>query len=173
MGEKGTFYFSESNLALRPIRSLNSYRKTRASGTYVLVLRVPRRARVDIGKLGRFELRPGYYCYVGSGFGPGGVLSRLAHHFRPVARPHWHVDHLRKAALVEEAWYAHHKRKREHRWAAILGGMPNASIAVPRFGSSDCSCPSHLLYFRSRPVADRLSRPLQFNSRIGVRVGSP
>ncbi|MBI2998760.1 MAG: GIY-YIG nuclease family protein [Deltaproteobacteria bacterium] len=126
-----------------------------------MVLRLPNRTRIAIGKLGRFELRPGYYCYVGSGFGPGGVLSRLAHHFRPVEHPHWHVDHLRKVALVEEAWYAVHERKHEHRWAAILGRMPGASIAIPRFGSSDCSCPGHLLSFRTRPAPGEFARPLR------------
>ena len=133
-------------------------RRARRSGTYVLVLRLPSRTRLAIGKLGRFDLRSGYYCYVGSGFGPGGVLSRLAHHFRPIRHPHWHVDYLRKVALVEGAWYAVHEQKQEHHWAAILGRMPDASIAIPGFGASDCSCPSHLLYFRARPTTDHLAR---------------
>lgn len=138
--------------------SARSGRGTRGSGTYVLVLRLSSSTRVEIGKLGRFDLRPGYYCYVGSAFGPGGVFSRLAHHFRPVGRPHWHVDHLRKVARVEEAWYAVHERKREHQWAAVLSRTPNASIAIPRFGSSDCRCPGHLVYVRTLPATRRFAR---------------
>lgn len=130
-------------------------------GTYVLVLHLSSRTRVEIGKLGGFILKPGYYCYVGSAFGSGGVFSRLAHHFRPVRRPHWHVDHLRKVAHVEEAWYAVHEQKREHQWVAILRSMPDASIAIPRFGSSDCSCPGHLLYFRARPATRRFARAVR------------
>ncbi|MBI2540538.1 MAG: DUF123 domain-containing protein, partial [Deltaproteobacteria bacterium] len=76
-------------------------RTARRSGTYVLLLRLPSRTHLAVGKLGGFDLSSGYYCYVGSGFGPGGVLSRLAHHLRPIRRPHWHVDYLRKAALIE------------------------------------------------------------------------
>lgn len=140
------------------------------SGTYVLVLRMASRARVDIGKLGRFDLKPGYYCYVGSGFGPGGVLSRLAHHFRPVKHPRWHVDYLRTVASVEEAWYGAHAQKQEHGWAAILGGMSNASIAIPRFGSSDCACPGHLLYFRARPTSGEFARLLKRVSNL-TRLG--
>ncbi|MBI2175088.1 MAG: GIY-YIG nuclease family protein [Candidatus Omnitrophica bacterium] len=97
------------------------------------------RTRLAIGRLGGFELKSGYYCYVGSGFGPGGVRSRLAHHFRPIRRPHWHVDYLRKAALIERAWYAVHEKKQEHRWAEILRRMANASNPIPGFGSTDCS----------------------------------
>ncbi len=136
-------------------------RGTHRSGTYVLVLRLSSSTRVEIGKLGSFDLRPGYYCYVGSAFGPGGVFSRLAHHFRPVGRPHWHVDHLRKVAHVEEAWYAVHERKREQQWAAILSRMPDASIAIPRFGSSDCRCPGHLVYFRALPATRRFARSVR------------
>jgi len=127
-------------------------KRTRGSGTYVLVLRLPHSRRLAIGKLGRFYLRSGYYCYVGSGFGPGGVLARLSHHFRPARHPHWHVDYLRKIASIEAAWYAMHEKTQEHRWASILGRMPDASIPVPGFGSSDCSCPSHMLYFSARPT---------------------
>ncbi len=141
--------------------SARSGRGTRGSGTYVLVLRLSSRTRVEIGKLGRFDLRPGYYCYVGSAFGSGGVFSRPAHLFRPVARPHWHVDHLRKVARVEEAWYTVHDRKREHQWAAVLSRMPDASIAIPRFGSSDCRYAGHLLYFRTRPTTRRFARSVR------------
>lgn len=135
-------------------------------GTYVLILGISRKARVQIGKLGRFDLTPGYYGYVGSAFGPGGVGSRLVHHLRPVRRPHWHVDHLRKVAHVEETWYAVHDQRREHQWAAMLLGMPNASMAIPGFGSSDCRCPSHLLYFPARPAAG------QFLRLLGARRGA-
>lgn len=136
-------------------------RRARGSGTYVLLLRLASPARLAIGKLGGFDLRSGYYCYVGSGFGSGGVLSRLAHHFRPIRHLHWHVDYLRKVALVEKAWYAVHKQKQEHRWAAILARMPDASIPLPGFGATDCSCPSHLLYFRARPTTNHLARLLR------------
>jgi hypothetical protein len=29
--------------------------------------------------------------------------------------------------------------------------LPGMTIPVPRFGSSDCRCPAHLVYFGERP----------------------
>jgi len=40
----------------------------------------------------------------------------------------------------------------EHDLAAALGKL--AGWTVPRFGSSDCSCPSHLFGFRENPIRD-------------------
>ncbi len=36
--------------------------------------------RIQIGKLGQFKFKKGYYAYVGSAFGPGGLNSRIKHH---------------------------------------------------------------------------------------------
>ncbi len=40
-------------------------------GTYVLIASAPRMKRVEIGRLGRFDIPPGFYAYVGSAFGAG------------------------------------------------------------------------------------------------------
>ena len=47
-----------------------------APGTYVLVLRCSSNRTIRVGCLGSIRLRPGYYLYVGSGFGPGGLRAR-------------------------------------------------------------------------------------------------
>jgi Uri superfamily endonuclease len=46
-------------------------------GTYVIVLASRTAGRVRVGKLGTFQLRPGFYVYVGSAHGPGGLRARL------------------------------------------------------------------------------------------------
>ena len=51
-----------------------------APGTYVLVLRCSSNRTIRVGCLGSIRLRPGYYLYVGSGFGPGGLRARIDHH---------------------------------------------------------------------------------------------
>jgi len=50
-------------------------------GTYVLIASVPQMKRIEIGRLGRFDIIPGYYAYVGSAFGSGGLRAHLGHHF--------------------------------------------------------------------------------------------
>ena len=50
--------------------------------------------RIDIGSLGRFDILPGFYAYVGSAFGAGGLRARIGHHLESTAWPHWHIDYL-------------------------------------------------------------------------------
>lgn len=118
-------------------------------GTYILVLLLPRDANLRIGKLGRFDFAAGYYTYVGSAMGPGGLSARLRHHLRSSSKPHWHIDYLRRAAKVEEIWYREEKMILEHRWAGILSQLSNVTEPVKSFGASDCHCSSHLFYSES------------------------
>jgi len=122
-----------------------------APGTYALVLLFPRARRVKIGRLGVFTFQPGWYVYVGSAFGPGGLRTRCQRHFRRTVQDRWHIDYLKKASLVKAVWFASDPVRREHQWAEIIGGLPEAEMPVLKFGSSDCSCPTHLFYFQTRP----------------------
>lgn len=132
-----------------------------ATGSYVLVLRLLVRTHLRIGRLGRRELPAGYYAYVGSAFGPGGLAARLGHHLRRARRPHWHIDHLRARTPIVQIWYAAHATPREHEWAALLGAMPNVSAAIRGFGSSDCGCPSHLFHSGQAFAAESFARALR------------
>ena len=106
---------------------------------------------LKIGKLGVLQLRPGYYLYVGSAFGPGGIKARLAHHQEKTARPHWHVDYLRQVLEPVECWYTHDSRHREHLWAGVMADVPGLALAKQGFGASDCCCDGHLFYCSARP----------------------
>ena len=75
-----------------------------AHGTYLLLLECNNEAELSIGKLGRMNTETGYYLYVGSAFGPGGIRSRINHHMRRAERPHWHIDYLRTVAALVNAW---------------------------------------------------------------------
>jgi len=63
-------------------------------GTYILIARVLQMKRLSIGRLGKFDLVPGFYAYVGSAFGFGGLRARIGHHLESTAEPHWHIDYL-------------------------------------------------------------------------------
>lgn len=122
-----------------------------APGDYVLWLTLPSPAVLTIGRLGTFVFPAGFYAYVGSARGPGGLAGRLKHHLAPVLKPHWHIDYLRAAAPVERVWWLAGAAPREHDWAASLAALPGAALVVPRFGASDCACPAHLAHFAAPP----------------------
>ncbi|MGO8837631.1 MAG: GIY-YIG nuclease family protein [Limisphaerales bacterium] len=74
-------------------------------GTYVLITSVSQMKRLEVGSLGVFDIVPGYYLYVGSAFGPGGLRARIGHHLESTAAPHWHIDYLLQVATPVELWY--------------------------------------------------------------------
>src|SRR6266436_10406306 len=113
-----------------------------AKGTYVLIAFVARMKHLNIGRLGAFDIVPGFYAYVGSAFGSGGLRARLGHHLESTAEPHWHIDYLLGVAEPIEVWYTTENQKLEHHWADLLENAPQFRIPIPRFGSSD--------YHRSR-----------------------
>jgi Uri superfamily endonuclease len=133
----------------------------RGPGTYALVLHAAEERSMEIGRLGRLDLRCGFYVYVGSAFGPGGLRARLRHHLRPATRPHWHVDYLRAETRLVEIWYSRDEAVREHAWADAIRQMRSASTPLPGFGSSDCRCPSHLSFHPERPTRSSLRRALR------------
>ena len=115
-------------------------------GTYVLILELNRPAKIGIGKLGTFAFAPGFYAYVGSALGPGGLRARVRRHLRSDKDIHWHVDALRAQAQPLEVWYAVGTERRECAWADALADLPRAEIPAPGFGASDCQCTSHLIH---------------------------
>lgn len=120
-------------------------------GTYALVLTTAAGAVVQIGKVGTLRLQPGFYVYVGSAFGPGGLVARIRHHQRIAVRPHWHIDYLRMVCDLAEIWFAADTARREHVWAKALAKLPRAAVPMPGFGSSDCDRETHLFCFSRKP----------------------
>jgi Uri superfamily endonuclease len=122
-------------------------------GTYVLIASVAQMKRLEVGRLGTFEIVPGFYAYVGSAFGAGGLRARIGHHLQSKARPHWHIDYLLRIAEPIEVWFSTASHKLERHWASLLEEAPNFRIPITRFGSSDYhrSRSSHLFYTKRRP----------------------
>ena len=119
-------------------------------GTYALVLQSNSNVRVPIGRWGEIELAQGYYIYVGSAFGPGGVKARVERHWRTNNRKHWHIDYLREHVTPVEAWVSYEAERLEHKWASILFEMPETT-PIQGFGCSDCKCHAHLFYTTDAP----------------------
>lgn len=121
-------------------------------GTYVLVIELAGADRIEVGALGSRRFPPGWYAYVGSAFGPGG-LTRVERHRRvadeQVSTRHWHVDHLLASSVASlERTIAKPDMAVE---CAVAASLPPAT--VNGFGASDCQCPTHLSF---HPRRDRL-----------------
>jgi Uri superfamily endonuclease len=143
------------------------------TGIYALILLSASDNLIEIGKLGRFSVPPGFYVYVGSAWGPGGLKARIAHHERISQQPHWHMDYLRPAMHLKEVWYAYDSKRHEHRWANTLSCMRGASIPIVGFGASDCSCKSHLFAFAVQPSIRRFRDRLRSKWNIRSKNNGP
>lgn len=129
-------------------------------GTYALVLRSEVRASAEVGRWGRLDIRPGYYIYVGSAFGPGGLLARVSRHCRDRKNKHWHIDYLREFTNLLSVWYSYSPVRLEHRWAEALAGMKETE-PVKGFGCSDCNCESHLFFVAREPTLARFAKAVR------------
>ena len=130
-------------------------------GTYALVMRSVTVALIRVGQRGLLQMHPGFYVYVGSAFGSGGVRARITHHQKISLRPRWHVDYLRRVTELEEVWYSYDALRREHQWAHFVKIARHAMMPMLGFGSSDCDCEAHLFFFRTRPSCSAFRRRLR------------
>ena len=124
------------------------------SGTYVLLLYLATNQTITVGKLGTFDFPMGWYTYIGSAFGPGGLPGRIKHHLYPTAKPHWHIDYLRRRATLKEIWLSPDTVRHEEDWVDLMIDIPGAVILIEGFGASDTGREAHLFYFDLRPALE-------------------
>ena len=105
-------------------------------------------------------MQPGFYAYVGSALGPGGLKARVSHHLRPVKRPHWHIDYLRRETECVAVWYVYDTVRQECAWVAAFSTLVGSKIPLSGFGSSDCTCSAHLFFFDYPPSLRTLGNAL-------------
>ena len=125
-------------------------------GTYALILQSRTEAEVQVGRWGVMAVEPGYYTYIGSAFGPGGVRARVLRHCRNDKPKRWHIDYLSELLNPHSVWYSHDAERLEHRWAAVFSAMDDVA-AIRGFGCSDCRCYSHLFYTPAIVVLEKIS----------------
>lgn len=94
-----------------------------ASGTYVLLMRSRQHAVERVGAWGDLAIELGWYLYVGSAFGPGGLRSRVLRHWRRRKPRHWHVGYLREHLQFAGAWCGYAPERLEHRWAIAFARL--------------------------------------------------
>ena len=142
-------------------------------GVYTLILRLSERAHVSVGKLGVHILDPGFYLYVGRGFGEGSssVEGRLRRHLSRDKKPFWHIDYLTldPRFMVEAVVYAATAEHSECDLARILVGELEAEYAVIGFGSSDCGCEGHLIHASEASLEGLVEAVRRVFSKLGLK----
>ncbi len=113
-------------------------------GAYQLHLRLDRSVRIKVGKLGMFLFPAGKYVYTGSAL--NGLENRLARHFRKRKKTRWHIDYLLRHAQIEDVTVVETEERIECELNRQVLNRHDARVIVKGFGSSDCRCPTHLVY---------------------------
>jgi sugar fermentation stimulation protein A len=121
-------------------------------GNYLILLELPKTVPVEPGSLGIMVFAAGWYVYAGSA--QKNLSQRINRHLRKVRKQkHWHLDYLTPYAKTIKSLPIMSYRNLECLLAEELGKL--GGRAVPRFGSSDCGCESHLYYFTDPPMKNR------------------
>ena len=149
-----------------------------------MLIRLDKQEKITVGKLGTFNFPAGYYLYMGSALGPGGLRARLARHRRDSEsasqsnsgqtgkKLHWHIDYLLQQAQLVEVWSVASEERLECKWGEVARRLSGAQVPVRGFGSSDCRCPAHLIFFSARPSRARFEQALQACSAINHQLST-
>ena len=118
------------------------------SGSYMVMLELPQAETIETGALGPLHYKAGWYIYAGSA--RKNLSRRIKRHLRLRKKRRWHIDYLRPHAAQIKAYPIYSYRNLECELAEALENL--GGQGVPRFGSSDCRCKSHLFYFPAPPL---------------------
>lgn len=144
---------------------VNTRTKMKDSGFYILLIRLPKAAALKIGAKEETVFPSGWYIYVGSS--ANSLSRRVLRHASRDKKKHWHIDYLLESATLKRTFIIHDhymKLRNSHSIFSSVPGVPfecalSDEISLlegggrffNRFGSGDCTCPGHLLYFKTNP----------------------
>ena len=122
-------------------------------GSYILVIYISETINLIVGALGDILFEKGFFLYIGSGMGNNGSATlekRVKRHILPSTEKkiHWHIDYLLNQEKVKiiKLYLIPSFSRLECIIARELTEFSDGFIS--NFGSSDCQCQSHLLYFK-------------------------
>jgi sugar fermentation stimulation protein A len=134
-------------------------REARDRGSYILILNLEKKENIQIGKLDKVYFRKGFYIYVGSAM--ANLTKRMERHRHLRKQHHWYIDELREVANFHSILAIRSSDRLECEIANALSGV--AEWSVPKFGSTDCSCESHLFGMSSDPLkSESFEKLLQY-----------
>jgi sugar fermentation stimulation protein A len=120
-------------------------------GTYVMLIELQDDEVIEVGSLGKREFPSGYYAYVGSA--QAGIEQRVSRHKALNKKRRWHIDYLlQKAEVLATMAIPFGDKSMECEVAKKIGEVADCRVDLRGFGSSDCSCSSHLFYVGEREM---------------------
>lgn len=161
--EDGELSISRLNV---PIQTDKAGAVEKDSGVYMILLKL-NDCSITVGALGDMEFKQGWYVYAGSAM--KNLKSRVKRHLAKRKRKHWHIDYLAEASEKTKAFPIYTLRDLECTMAGDLSAI--ADDEIQGFGCSDCSCPSHLFYFKDDPLQNRKYLNLLFHYRHKLAFG--
>jgi sugar fermentation stimulation protein A len=120
-----------------------------AKGIYQLLIYLPKAASIVIGRKGKVRFPKGYYIYTGSA--KKGLQKRVERHKRKSKKHFWHIDYLLDFASIKKVFLFTNGKRNECALNLMMLDKPEAKIIMSKFGSSDCNCPTHLVFFQKMP----------------------
>ncbi|WP_455201008.1 DUF123 domain-containing protein, partial [Kaarinaea lacus] len=75
----------------------------------------------------------------------------------------WHLDYIRPYIQPVADCFCYSSIRLEHQWAAVVGKVAGVQTPMHNFGSTDCTCPSHLFYFQKLSITETLLQHLGNN----------
>ena len=134
-----------------PIRLDPAELAARNGGVYLLLIKLNNKRTIATGGLGKIAYPAGWYVYVGSA--KRGLASRVGRHLRKKKTLRWHIDYLTIIASKIVPFPIYTDQDLECNLAMSVNKAGGRQIH--RFGSSDCSCDSHLFWFAANPMETR------------------
>ena len=116
-------------------------------GSYVLLIKLKDNTSINIGKLGIFDFKKGFYVYVGSAL--NGLEIRINRHLRTNKKIHWHIDYLLEIGEIIKIFYLENFEKEE---CKISNEFKKRLHFFEGFGCCDCKCKSHLFYANYKEI---------------------
>ncbi len=123
-------------------------REAEDKGSYIVILYLKEDIRLSFGNFDDVMFRKGYYLYSGSAM--NNLTKRIERHRRKRKKMFWHIDYLRQKAEFCTALPIRAATSIECSIANTLKGI--ADWSIPGFGSSDCSCETHLFGMQQDPI---------------------
>ncbi|MFX1315941.1 MAG: DUF123 domain-containing protein [Promethearchaeota archaeon] len=126
-------------------------------GTYILILKLQKNSRIQIGSLGYILFNKGFYFYVGSAMGTANsstLINRVKRHvsFTINKSVHWHIDYLltNPNSILDHLYLI----PSTERWECTIANelIDITDGYIKDFGSSDCNCISHLYYSKNSDI---------------------
>ena len=121
-------------------------------GSYILLIHIDRDSNIKIGGLGNIFFSKNFYTYIGSGL--NNLDSRLKRHLKKTKKNHWHIDYLLETGKIVDIFYKKGIIREE---CKLADSFVDKLQIIPKFGSSDCKCKSHLFFGNKSRILDIIS----------------